>query len=143
MPPAVFEPTIPAFERTKTVHALDRAVTVIGLFVPLLSYIRQSDHERTRPVSAHNEHNLGITVARKMFHKTVSLSICCPCAPTIDLFNRYLTYRHIHQNGRVTWTHQKTATNRLTTKVVHKGLPTLFFSAINKDRKVQFWWLEI
>jgi hypothetical protein len=25
-----FEPTIPAFERTKTVHALDRAVTVIG-----------------------------------------------------------------------------------------------------------------
>jgi hypothetical protein len=26
-----FEPTIPAFERAKTVHALDRAVTVIGL----------------------------------------------------------------------------------------------------------------
>jgi hypothetical protein len=26
----VFEPTIPAFERAKTVHALDRAATVIG-----------------------------------------------------------------------------------------------------------------
>jgi hypothetical protein len=26
-----FEPTIPAFEREKTVHALDRAATVIGL----------------------------------------------------------------------------------------------------------------
>jgi hypothetical protein len=26
-----FEPTIPVFERAKTVHALDRAVTVIGL----------------------------------------------------------------------------------------------------------------
>jgi hypothetical protein len=26
-----FEPTISAFEREKTVHALDRAVTVIGL----------------------------------------------------------------------------------------------------------------
>jgi hypothetical protein len=25
-----FEPTIPAFERAKTVHALDRAATVIG-----------------------------------------------------------------------------------------------------------------
>jgi hypothetical protein len=31
-----FEPTIPAFERAKTVHALDRAATVIGL---LLKYI--------------------------------------------------------------------------------------------------------
>jgi hypothetical protein len=27
-----FEPTIPAFERAKTVHALDRAATVIGGF---------------------------------------------------------------------------------------------------------------
>jgi hypothetical protein len=26
-----FEPTIPAFERAKTVHALDRAAAVIGL----------------------------------------------------------------------------------------------------------------
>jgi hypothetical protein len=26
-----FEPTIPVFERAKTVHALDRAATVIGL----------------------------------------------------------------------------------------------------------------
>jgi hypothetical protein len=30
MPRVGFEPTIPAFERTKTVHALDRAATVIG-----------------------------------------------------------------------------------------------------------------
>jgi hypothetical protein len=30
MPIVGFEPTIPAFERTKTVHALDRAATVIG-----------------------------------------------------------------------------------------------------------------
>jgi hypothetical protein len=30
MPWVVFEPTIPAFERPKTVHALDRAATVIG-----------------------------------------------------------------------------------------------------------------
>jgi hypothetical protein len=32
MPRVEFEPTIPAFERTKTVHALDRAATVIGLY---------------------------------------------------------------------------------------------------------------
>jgi hypothetical protein len=30
MPRVGFEPTIPAFERAKTVHALDRAVTVIS-----------------------------------------------------------------------------------------------------------------
>jgi hypothetical protein len=32
-----FEPTIPVFERTKTVHALDRVATVIGRDVALLS----------------------------------------------------------------------------------------------------------
>jgi hypothetical protein len=30
MPQAGFEPTIPAFERAKTVHALERAATVTG-----------------------------------------------------------------------------------------------------------------
>jgi hypothetical protein len=30
MPRVEFEPTIPVLERAKTVHALDRAVTVIG-----------------------------------------------------------------------------------------------------------------
>jgi hypothetical protein len=31
MPRAGFEPTIPVFERAKTVHALDGVATVIGL----------------------------------------------------------------------------------------------------------------
>jgi hypothetical protein len=31
MPPMGFEPTIPVFERAKTVHALDHAATVIGI----------------------------------------------------------------------------------------------------------------
>jgi hypothetical protein len=31
MPSVGFEPTIPAFERAKTVHALDRAATVMGV----------------------------------------------------------------------------------------------------------------
>jgi hypothetical protein len=30
MPRVEFEPTIPVFERAKTVHALDRAATMIG-----------------------------------------------------------------------------------------------------------------
>jgi hypothetical protein len=30
MPRVEFEPTTPVFERAKTVHALDRAATVIG-----------------------------------------------------------------------------------------------------------------
>jgi hypothetical protein len=33
MPRVGFESTIPAFERAQTVHALDRAATVIGLFM--------------------------------------------------------------------------------------------------------------
>jgi hypothetical protein len=31
MPRVGFEPTTPVFERAKTVHALDRAITVIGI----------------------------------------------------------------------------------------------------------------
>jgi hypothetical protein len=34
MPRVEFEPTIPVFERAKTVHALDCAATVIGSLVP-------------------------------------------------------------------------------------------------------------
>jgi hypothetical protein len=33
MPRVAFEPTVPAFEQAKTVHALDRAANVIGLKV--------------------------------------------------------------------------------------------------------------
>jgi hypothetical protein len=35
MPRVGFEPTIPAFERTKIVHALDREATVIGISLSL------------------------------------------------------------------------------------------------------------
>jgi hypothetical protein len=42
MPRVGFEPTIPAFERAKTVHALDRAVTVIGIEGLLSLYPRIS-----------------------------------------------------------------------------------------------------
>jgi hypothetical protein len=34
MPQVRFEPTVPAFELAKTVHALDRAATVISKFEP-------------------------------------------------------------------------------------------------------------
>jgi hypothetical protein len=37
-----FEPTIPGFERAKTVHALDRAVTVIGNHRITTPYFRQA-----------------------------------------------------------------------------------------------------
>jgi hypothetical protein len=33
MPQVGFEPTIPVFGRAKTVHALDRAATVTGMFM--------------------------------------------------------------------------------------------------------------
>jgi hypothetical protein len=34
-----FEPTIPAFERAKTVHALDRPATVTGLYINIVPLI--------------------------------------------------------------------------------------------------------
>jgi hypothetical protein len=39
MPPVGFETTIPVFKRTKTVHALDRAATVIGTCMITCKYI--------------------------------------------------------------------------------------------------------
>jgi hypothetical protein len=39
MPRVGFEPTIPLFERAKTVHDLDRAATVIGNGWSLLTYL--------------------------------------------------------------------------------------------------------
>jgi hypothetical protein len=41
MPQVGFEPTIPAFERAKTVHTLDRAATVIGLNKKIYIHITQ------------------------------------------------------------------------------------------------------
>jgi hypothetical protein len=38
-----FEPTIPVFERAKTVHALDGAATVIGNFIRLLLFVRNME----------------------------------------------------------------------------------------------------
>jgi hypothetical protein len=43
-----FEPTIPEFELGKTVHALDRAVTVMGCFsVPCLNSHEGSDARKS------------------------------------------------------------------------------------------------
>jgi hypothetical protein len=42
-----FEPTIPAFERAKTVHFLDRATSVIGLSVLCRKEFRNQSHHKT------------------------------------------------------------------------------------------------
>jgi hypothetical protein len=42
MPRMGFEPTTPAFERAKTVHALDRATTVIGTSKRIVASIRST-----------------------------------------------------------------------------------------------------
>jgi hypothetical protein len=46
MPRAGFEPTIPVFERAKTVHALDRTVTRIGMksTLPISNILASSDY---------------------------------------------------------------------------------------------------
>jgi hypothetical protein len=43
MPWMRFEPTIPVFERVKTVHALDCATTVIGIATALEDVKRQRE----------------------------------------------------------------------------------------------------
>jgi hypothetical protein len=46
MPGVRFETTIPAFERAKTVHALDRAATVIGINVTRqFKFVTWHDHK--------------------------------------------------------------------------------------------------
>jgi hypothetical protein len=42
MPPVRFEPTIAVFERAKTIHALDRAATVISLLIPTTLKYKQT-----------------------------------------------------------------------------------------------------
>jgi hypothetical protein len=48
MPRVGFEPTIPAFERAKTVHALDRAATVIGCVTETPAFLFVSTTNRTQ-----------------------------------------------------------------------------------------------
>jgi hypothetical protein len=43
MPRVGFEPTTPAFKRAKTVHALDRAATVIGEYCIHVCYVWQEN----------------------------------------------------------------------------------------------------
>jgi hypothetical protein len=54
MPRMGFEPTIPMFEREKTVHALDRAATLIGFHPPhsLKIYSCQVHHTVTLDMSS-------------------------------------------------------------------------------------------
>jgi hypothetical protein len=67
MPRVGFEPTIPVFERAKTVHALDRAATVIGVLQPRMVNPTQTlvmDLERNGPVLLERMvHYLGVLEA--------------------------------------------------------------------------------
>jgi hypothetical protein len=48
MPWLGFEPTIPVFERAKTVHALDRAATVIGKYMRVTNFSFSLKHDADR-----------------------------------------------------------------------------------------------
>jgi hypothetical protein len=49
MPRVGIEPTISVFERAKTVHALDRAGTGIGLCIIYTNYINYTEHLYMNP----------------------------------------------------------------------------------------------
>jgi hypothetical protein len=54
MPGVGFEATIPMFERAQTVHALDRAATVIGLYLySVCSVYITYKYSLQQPVSKH------------------------------------------------------------------------------------------
>jgi hypothetical protein len=87
MPQVGFEPTIPAFERVKTVHALDRAATVIGFSVyTILNYVFTSSlypniflmllfrHACKLCVSLEGSDDL--TIVQKTCGETLHLSVC-------------------------------------------------------------------
>jgi hypothetical protein len=52
MPQVRFEPTIPVFEREKTVRALDRTATVIGKWTPTYIFSNVDDADRKIKVRA-------------------------------------------------------------------------------------------
>jgi hypothetical protein len=55
MPPVGFEPTISALKRAKTVHALDRAVTVIGIMPYSLVKINVSEEHAAYTFTAEEQ----------------------------------------------------------------------------------------
>jgi hypothetical protein len=54
MPRLGFDPTIPVFERAKTVHALDRAATVIGDIKNMQTC--KCDSVSHAPITKHGKH---------------------------------------------------------------------------------------
>jgi hypothetical protein len=64
-----YEPTIPAFERAKTVHALDRAATVIGTHV-----ITSDKFEWISSISNSYTAGLGISDCQRDTHTETGVS---------------------------------------------------------------------
>jgi hypothetical protein len=55
MPRVGFEPMIPVFERAKTVHALDRAATVIGFILYTVKQNKQEEAKVMAEIYANTE----------------------------------------------------------------------------------------
>jgi hypothetical protein len=125
MPWDGFEPTILAFERAKTVHALDRAATVIGLVQYLLKWIQKDNGrqctDKTQYVVERTIRSLQLAGAynlreRNPFEFTITLqvgpSLClfslpnCRCLKSLHLFGtlRILKFLTCYKHSQIWWT---------------------------------------
>jgi hypothetical protein len=87
MPRVGFELTIPAFERAKTDHVLDRAATEIGTLYTTTS--RRNLRTGIRAISVHGQPCI--------------LEIVCPLLRNIQFAFHFITLRSIFRNGHVSY----------------------------------------
>jgi hypothetical protein len=111
MPRVGFHPTIPEFERAKTVHALDRTVTVIGTITHNHNYknslnLQPNPSSLTAEDSLHSRSSCLISVLYYLYSPEAvhrkhirwrAIDICEPHRKHLFL---YCIYSALHSNGR-------------------------------------------
>jgi hypothetical protein len=98
MPQAGFEPTIPASERAKTAHSLDRAATVIGYMNKSTSYIVHANllaHPLPTPPTLRPKNFARGPTGFPLRIKNI-LTLCCNSLPSLcDLVDILMFILHV------------------------------------------------
>jgi hypothetical protein len=98
MPRVGVDPTIPAFERAKTVHALDRAATVIGdtYSILFMEYIIIKYKVRTTKQFA-RKYLIANSFGRKLFPSSYIFFFVCSCCSLYRV--QRMMPRGVHRNN--------------------------------------------